>query len=140
MKKSKLINPFTPKSDAITIDAKRLHFRCEQYCIILPSRNKSFSRNPFEFLHIQESLVFSILETRDSILETRSSNVSSIEARESSLEVRVLSVNLLLSGTVGDFILSNARRFYSSKGDPLGVKRLRFNKFSSMEVHFDQKD
>ena len=24
-----------------------------------------------------------------------------------------------------DFTLSNARRFYSSKGDPLGVKRLR---------------
>ena len=42
---------------AITIDAKHLHFRCEQYCIILPFRNKSFSRNPFEFLHIQESLV-----------------------------------------------------------------------------------
>ena len=60
---------------AITIDAKRLHFRCEQYCIILPLRNKSFSRNPFEFLHIRESLV-----SRSSILETRSSNVSSIEA------------------------------------------------------------
>ena len=67
---------------AITIDAKRLHFRCEQYCIILPSRNKSFSRNPCEFLHIQESLVSrsSRLVPRDSILETRSSNVSSIEA------------------------------------------------------------
>ena len=36
---------------------ERLHFRCEQYCIILPSRNKSFSRNPFEFFHIRESLV-----------------------------------------------------------------------------------
>ena len=91
---------------AITIDAKRLHFRCEQYCIILPSRNKSFSRNPFEFLHIRESLVSrsSILETRDSILETQSSNVSSIEARGSSLEVRVSSVNLLLSGTVASKI------------------------------------
>ena len=73
---------------AITIDTKRLHFRCEQYCIILPSRNKSFSRNPFEFLHIRESLV------------SRSSNISSIEARGSSLNVRVSSVNLLLSGTV----------------------------------------
>ena len=73
---------------AITIDAKRLHCRCEQYCIILRSRNKSFSRNPFEFLHIRESPV------------SRSSNVSSIEARGSSLEVQVSSVNLLLSGTV----------------------------------------
>ena len=61
---------------------------CEQYCIILPSRNKSFPQNPFEFLHIRESLV------------SRSSNVSSIEARGSSLEGRVSSVNLLLSGTV----------------------------------------
>ena len=69
---------------AITINAKRLHFKCEQYCIILLSRNKSFSRNPFEFLHIRESLV-----SRSSILETRSSNVSSIEARGSSLEFRV---------------------------------------------------
>ena len=69
---------------AITIDAKRLHFRCEQNCIILPSRNKSFSRNPFEFLHIRESLV-----SRSSILETRSSNVSSIEARVSRFEFRV---------------------------------------------------
>ena len=74
---------------AITIEAKRLHCRCEQYCIILRSRNKSFSRNPFEFLHIRESLV------------SRSSNVSSIEAQGLSLEVRVSSVNLLLSGTVG---------------------------------------
>ena len=62
---------------AITIDAKRLHFRREQNCIILPSRNKSFSRNPFEFLHIRESLV------------SRSSNVSSIEARVSRFEFRV---------------------------------------------------
>ena len=62
---------------AITIDAKRLHFSCEQYCIILPSRNKSFSRNPFEFLHIRESLV------------SQSSNVSSIEARVSRFKFRV---------------------------------------------------
>ena len=61
---------------------------CEQYCIILPLRNKSFPQNPFEFLHIRESLV------------SRSSNVSSIKARGSSLEGRVSSVNLLLSGTV----------------------------------------
>ena len=80
---------------AITIDAKRLHFRYEQYCFILHSRNKSFPRNPFEFLHIRESLV-----SRGSRLDTRSSIVSSIEARGSSLEVRVSSVNLLLSGTV----------------------------------------
>ena len=80
---------------AITIDAKRLHFRCERYCIILPLRNKSFSRNPFEFLHIWESLV-----SRSSGLDTQSSNVLSIEAQGSSLEVRVSSANLLLSGTV----------------------------------------
>ena len=88
--------------ECFTIDAKRLLFRYEQYCTILPSRNKLFSRNPFEFLHIRESLVSRSLrlDTRDSILETRSSNVSSIEARGSSLEVRVSSVNLLLSGTV----------------------------------------
>ena len=61
----------------ITIDTKRLYCRCEQYCIILCSRNKSFSRNPSEFLHIRESLV------------SRSSNVSSIEARVSRFEFRV---------------------------------------------------
>ena len=71
-------------------------------CIILPPRNKSLPRNPFEFLHIRESLVSrtSRLDPRDPILETRSSNVSSIEARGLSLEVWVSSVNLLLSGTV----------------------------------------
>ena len=77
---------------AITIDAKHLYFyRCEPYCIIFPSRIKSFPRNPFEFLHIRESLASrdSRLDPRDSILETRSSNVSSIEARGSSLKVRV---------------------------------------------------
>ena len=74
---------------AITIDPKHLYFyRCEPYCIIFPSRNKSFPRDPFKFLHIGESLV------------SRSLNVSSIEARGSSLEVQVSSVNLLLSGTV----------------------------------------
>ena len=80
---------------AITIDAKCLHCRCEQYCIILHLRNKSFSRNPFEFLHIRESLVSqsSRLDTRDSILER-------FEHRGSRIEVRVSSVNLLLSGTV----------------------------------------
>ena len=95
---------------AITIDAKRLHFRCEQYCIILASRNKLFSRNPFEFFHIRESLVSrsSGLDPRDSILEIRSSNVSSIEARGSSLEARVSSVNLLLSGTVSQLTLCNS--------------------------------
>ena len=80
---------------AITIDAKRSHCRCEQYCIILRSRNKSFSRNPFEFLHIRESLVSrsSRLDPRDSILDPRT-------FRASRLEDRVSSVNLLLSGTV----------------------------------------
>ena len=33
-------------------------------------------------------------------------------------------VNVYLSGTVIDFTLSNARQFYSSKGDPLGVNGL----------------
>ena len=86
----------------ITIDAKRLHFRCAQYCIILPSRNKSFSRNPFEFLHIRESLVSrsSGLDPRDSRLDTQDSILERFEHRGSSLEVRVSSVNLLLSGTV----------------------------------------
>ena len=41
-KKSRLVR-YRMDFHAITIDAKRLHFRCEQYCIILPSRNKSFS-------------------------------------------------------------------------------------------------
>ena len=80
---------------AIVIDAKRLHFRCEQYCMILPSRNKSFSRNPFEFLHIRESLV-----SRSSRLDPRDSRLDTRNVRGSSLEVRVSSVNLLLSGTV----------------------------------------
>ena len=66
----------------ITIGVK--HFRCEQYCIIFPLRNKSFPRNPFKFLHIQESLV-----SQSSILETRSSNVSRIEARGSSFECQL---------------------------------------------------
>ena len=74
---------------AITIDAKRLHFRCEQYCIILPSRNKSFSPKPFRVCAYSRKPCFSILETRDSILETRSSNVSSIEARGSSFECQL---------------------------------------------------
>ena len=69
---------------AITIGTKHLHFRCEKYCIIFPSTNKSFPRNPFEFLHIRESLV-----SRSSRLETRSSNVSSIEARGSSFECQL---------------------------------------------------
>ena len=79
----------------ITIDAKRLYCRCEQYCIILCSRNKSFSQNPFEFLHIRESLV-----SRSSRLETRYSRLDPRTFRASRLEVRVSSVNLLLSGTV----------------------------------------
>ena len=87
---------------AITIDPK--HFRCEQYCIILPLRNKLFPQNHLEFLHIRESLVSwsSRLDPRDSRRDTRDSisNVSSIEAWGSSLEVWVSSVNLLLSGTV----------------------------------------
>ena len=88
-KKSRLVRYRTVECfHAITIDEKRLHFGCEQYCIILPSRNKSFSRNPFEFLHIRESLV------------SRSSRLERFEHRGSSLEVRVSSVNLLLSGTV----------------------------------------
>ena len=69
---------------AQTIDAKRLHLRCEQYCIILPSRNKSFSRNPFEFLHIPESLV-----SRSSRLETRSSILERFEHRGSRFKFRV---------------------------------------------------
>ena len=82
----------------ITIDAKRLHFRCAQYCIILPSRNKSFSRNPFEFLHIRESLVSrssgldprdSRLDTRDSILERFEHQGSRIESRGSSFECQL---------------------------------------------------
>ena len=31
--------------------------RCEQYSIVLSSKNKLFPRNPFEFLHIREGLV-----------------------------------------------------------------------------------
>ena len=82
----------------ITIDAKRLHFRCAQYCIILPSRNKSFSRNPFEFLHIRESLVSRSsgldprdlrLDTRDSILERFEHRGSRIESRGSSFECQL---------------------------------------------------
>ena len=32
---------------------------------------------------------------------------------------------ILLRLTPGDFTLSNARQFYSSKGDPLGTKGLK---------------
>ena len=64
---------------------------CEQYCIVILSRNKSFPRNPFEFLHIRESLVSrsSRLETRDSILATRSFRASRLEDRVSRFEFRV---------------------------------------------------
>ena len=64
---------------------------CEQYCIILPSRNKSFSRNPFEFLHIRESLVSRSLrlDTRDSILERFEHRGSRIESRGSSFECQL---------------------------------------------------
>ena len=48
------------------------------------SRNKSFSRNPFEFLHIRESLV-----SRDSRLDPRTFRASRLEDRVSSLEFRV---------------------------------------------------
>ena len=102
-KKSRLVRYRTVECfHAITIDAKRLHFRCEQYCIILPSRNKSFSRNPFKFLHIRESLISwsSRLDPRSSRLDTRDSILERFEHRGSSLEVQVSSVNLLLSGTV----------------------------------------
>ena len=83
---------------AITIDAKRLQCRCEQYCIILRSRNKSFSRNPSEFLHIRESLVSrssrldprdSRLDPRDSILERFEHRGSRIESRGSSFECQL---------------------------------------------------
>ena len=57
-------------------------------CIILPSRNKSFPREPFEFLHIRECLV------------SRSSRLDPRTFRASRLEVRVSSVNFLLSSTV----------------------------------------
>ena len=75
----------------ITIDMKRLHFRCEQYCIILPSRNKSFSRNPFEFLYIRESLVSrsSRLETQYSRLNPRTFRASRLKDRVSRFEFRV---------------------------------------------------
>ena len=69
---------------AITIDAKRLQCRCEQYCIIIRSRNKSFSRNPFEFLHIRESLV-----SRSSRLERFEHRGSRIESRGSSFECQL---------------------------------------------------
>ena len=90
-KKSRLVRYRTVECfHAITIDAKRLHFRCEQYCIILPSRNKSFSRNPFEFLHIRESLASrdSILETQDSRLDTRDSILERFEHQGSRIESR----------------------------------------------------
>ena len=93
---------------AITIDAK--HFTvhvgvCEQYCIVILSRNKSFPRNPFEFLHIRESLVSrssrldprdsrldprdSRLDTRDSILERFEHRGLRIESRDSSFECQL---------------------------------------------------
>ena len=34
-----------------------------------------------------------------------------------------------------DFTLSNARRFYSSKGDPLGAKGLRLNDSPVGHIH-----
>ena len=60
-----------------------LYRRCEQYSIILSLRNKSFPRNPFEFLHIRESLVSRdlILDTRDSILERFKHRGSSFECQ-----------------------------------------------------------
>ena len=77
----------------ITIDAK--HFTvhvgvCEQYCIVILSRNKSFPRNPFEFLHIRESLVSrsSRLDPRDSRLDTRDSILDRFEHRGSRIESR----------------------------------------------------
>ena len=85
-----MVSPLSFSCDNDRRETLVLYCRCEQYCIIFSSRNKSFPRNPFKFLHIRESLV-----SRHSRLDPRSSNVSSIEARGSSLEVRVSSVNLL---------------------------------------------
>ena len=82
IKKSRLVHYFMVECfHAIMIGAKHLHFRCEQYCIIFPSRNKSFPRNPFEFLHNQESLVSqsSGLDPRDSRLDPQMFCASRIE-------------------------------------------------------------
>ena len=56
--------------------------------IILPSRNKSFPREPFEFLHIRERLVsrYSRLETRYSRLDPRTFRASRLESWGSSFE------------------------------------------------------
>ena len=84
-KKSRLVRHHMVECfHVITIDAKGLHFRCEQYCIILPSRNKSFSRNPFEFLHIRESLV-----SRSLGLDPRTFRASRLEDRVSRYEFQV---------------------------------------------------
>ena len=68
----------------ITIGAKHLHFRCEQYCIILPSRNKSFPQNTFELLHIRESIVSGY-----SRLDPRTFRASRLKDRDSRFEFRV---------------------------------------------------
>ena len=85
-KKSRLVRQCMVECfHAITIDMKRLHFRCDQYCIILPSRNKWFSGNPFELLHIRESLVSrsSGLDPRDLRLNPQKFQVSRFEFRVS---------------------------------------------------------
>ena len=60
-------------------------------CIILPPRNKSLPRNPFEFLHIRESLVSrtSRLDPRDSRLDPRTFRASRLEDRVSSFECQL---------------------------------------------------
>ena len=62
---------------------------CEQHWIILPSRNKLFPQNLFEFLHILESLVSrsSGLDLPDLRLDCRTFQASRLEARVSSFEV-----------------------------------------------------
>ena len=128
----------------ITIDAKRLHFRCEQYCIILPSKINRFLETLSSFCIFEKALFLdpqdSILETRDSILETRSSNVSSIEAWGSSLEARVSSVNLLLSGTVEPCDFSHLRPQFPRRLAWLAAKKSFAPTFASrlLVKHLDR--
>ena len=67
-----------------------LYCRCEQYCIVLPSRNKSFLETLSSFCIFGKAL---FLDPRDSRLDPRT-------FRGSRIESRVSSVNLILSGTV----------------------------------------
>ena len=92
------------------------------------SFNLKLCSTPFVTRNILSDWLLQILF--ESILEIQTENkkISNIACNWSGLFNPLMpnsDLEILLCLTPGDFTLSNARRFYSSKGDPLGTKGLK---------------